>query len=167
MKTDQHSKSAKTEQDPESCWETPLWLVDRVRAAFGGVIGLDPCTTRANPTGALAFYAPPDDGILLPWEHGPIYVNPPYGYTIRYWTRKSIAVAAGGQRIILLVPSRTCGRWFHEIAKVATAIIFIKGRLRFSGATENAKFPSALIGLNHDLADLEDLGFRMLGKYAA
>lgn len=154
------SVAAKTERDSASCYETPQWLVERIRTAFGGTIDLDPCTTLKNPVGATRFYAPPDDGIALPWHSERIYVNPPYGRTIRHWAQKAIQEAWACQ-VILLVPARTDARWFQELAREANRVIFIAGRIQFvtGGAPGNAPFPSALVGLNHDLAALADLGW--------
>ena len=87
------SKLAKSEQHPESCWRTPAWLVERIRGLFGGEINLDPCTDNDNPTKALKFYTPADDGILQSWERANIYVNPPYGRTIAKWIEKSLIAA--------------------------------------------------------------------------
>jgi phage N-6-adenine-methyltransferase len=155
--------AAKTERDPASCWETPLWLVERIREAFGGVIDLDPCTTAENPVGATKFYAPPDDGIALSWSTlgiNKIYCNPPYGRTIRHWTERCIFYASAGREVILLVPARTDAGWWHDLQANATATVFFRGRIAFKNAGGSPKFPSALVGLNHDLATLSDLGIR-------
>ena len=50
-----------------------------------------------------------------------------------------------GKTIVLLVPSRTDTRWFHDYALKATEIRFIKGRLTFGDATNSAPFPSCLV----------------------
>lgn len=162
------SKSAKTEQSAESCYETPQWLVERIREAFGGVIDLDPCTTPENPVGATRFIAPPNDGILPVWgaPGRKIYINQPYGRTIHHWTDKAVNAASpsySGASIILLVPARTDSAWFHRLvtAHETRAVLFLKGRLTFKSLDYSAPFPSALVGLNHDLADLADLGWRV------
>ena len=150
------SKSAPTEQHIESRYQTPAWLVERIRCVLGA-IELDPCTTSANPVGAKRFYAPPDDGILLPWDATRIYVNPPYGRTIRHWTEKALDVQ-GGVSVILLVPSRTDSRWFQELAQAAEGVLFIRGRIQFAH-NDDAPFPSVLVGLNIALTGLSDLGW--------
>jgi len=155
------SVAAKTEQDPESCYETPEWLVERIRRAFGGQIDLDPCTTAQNPVGATKFVCPPDDGIAYQWaNHGArIFCNPPYGRTISHWTQKAKDAAHDGASVILLVPARTDSAWFQDLVVKASAVLFIKGRLTFRGQKTGAPFPSALVGLNHHLLDLADLGW--------
>lgn len=68
---------------PESALEhihlTPDYGLGPVRRLLGGVIGLDPCTTALNPTGAARFFTPPADGAASRWSAATIYCNPPYG----------------------------------------------------------------------------------------
>jgi hypothetical protein len=45
-----------------------------------------------------------------------------------------------------LLPARTDTRWFHEIVlPQAKEIRFVKGRLKFGGATNSAPFPSMIV----------------------
>jgi hypothetical protein len=54
---------------------TPSYVLEPIKQLFGGVIGLDPCTEPDNPTGAQAFYAPPVDGLAMPWDASTVFVN--------------------------------------------------------------------------------------------
>ena len=45
----------------------------------------------------------------------------------------------------MLLPARTDTKWFHNYILDVAEIRFIKGRLRFSGATVNAPFPSMVV----------------------
>lgn len=152
------SIAATTEGDIENGWQTPLDLVERIRAFYGGAIDLDPCTTSENPTQAVKFYTPSDDGILMPWN-GRVYCNPPYGRTIAHWADKAIFHASTGGSVIMLVPARTDAAWFQRLAFACSGIIFKAGRLRFVGASSSAPFPNAIIGLNVNLEPLSDLGW--------
>jgi phage N-6-adenine-methyltransferase len=162
------STAAKTERGPTSGYETPKWLVERIRAALGGEIHLDPCTTKENPTGASRFFAPPEqDGILCTWWWAKtIYINPPYGRTIAHWTDKAIDMLATECKVILLVPARTDAAWFQRLAKAASGVVFHAGRIQFvtGGKPNDAPFPSAIVGINHDLSELADLGWRITQK---
>jgi len=61
-----------------SRWRTPVWFLELVRRV--GPIVLDPASTADNPTGALAWYTPAQNGLRLPWPvSGLVFVNPPYG----------------------------------------------------------------------------------------
>jgi len=156
------SVMAKRETDAENGWQTPRFLVERVRAVLGDIY-LDPCTTKANPCDAARFYTPADDGILMPWE-GRVYCNPPYGRTIAHWVDKAIGHAHGGGQVVMLVPARCDSRWFHRLSRVATGLLLFSGRLSFEsdvkreGKGSNAPFPCALFGLNVDLSPMRDLG---------
>src|SRR5690606_37666768 len=53
------------------------------------------------------------------------------------------------QPIVLLVPCRTDTKWWWKITSDPFAsVLFIKGRLRFSGAPNSAPFPSCVIILS-------------------
>lgn len=45
----------------------------------------------------------------------------------------------------MLVPSRTDTRWFHNYIYGKAEIRFVKGRLKFGGATTGAPFPSMVV----------------------
>ncbi len=129
-------------------WQTPENVLELVRKV--GPIGLDPCTTRENPTGALALCSPDVglDGLKLQWAGNSfgalVYVNPPYGRALGAWVDKCIQEAKLGAEIILLVPSRTDTRWWHKAANEATCCAFWKGRMTFKGAPSTAPFPTCL-----------------------
>lgn len=156
------SKTAKSETAALSCYETPLWLVDRIREALGGEIELDPCTTDLNPTKARRTYTPANDGILQPWNAQTIYMNPPYGRTIQHWIEKARTAAAAGSKVIILVPSRTCSAWFHGAMEDATDVLFLRGRLQFGDTGDNAPFPNVIMSYNVSLEPLADLGTRTI-----
>lgn len=65
---------------PRQRFLTPGYVLEPVRQALGGVIGLDPCTEPDNPTGAVDFYCPPVDGAAQSWSAPAVFVNPPYSW---------------------------------------------------------------------------------------
>lgn len=133
-------------------WETPDCILYRVRQI--DFIGLDPCTTDANPTDARHFFTPAQDGLALEWSTGItgglIYCNPPYGQGIQHWVDKCRQAARTGERVIALLPSRTDTRWFPWDADV---LCFWRGRLTFQGARWPAPFPSVIAGWGFAKAD--------------
>lgn len=148
---------------------TPGYVLEPVRAALGGVVGLDPCTEPDNPTGALAFYTLEDDGLAQEWNAATIYVNPPYGEARGAWVDKAIAAAARGAEVVMLIPAHTDTRIFQKCLETATAVVFIKGRVKFGVLRANrrqeaASHPSALLGWNTSLAKCSHLGRRVLLK---
>lgn len=129
-------------------WQTPPGVLDLVRGL--GQIDLDPCTTADNPTEARRFYAPPQDGLTLPWGEGLAYVNPPYGREIGAWVDRCHRSALGGLEVVLLTPSRTDTRWFTRLWETADAMCFWRGRIRFAGAPHPAPFPSLVTYFGED-----------------
>ncbi|HET9111669.1 MAG TPA: hypothetical protein VFN78_12650 [Ktedonobacterales bacterium] len=70
-----------------------------------------------------------------------MFCNPPNGRSIGAWTRKALTEPV--TEILLLVPARTEAAWFQPLFD--QSVLFIRGRLRFSGSVSNAPFPSALV----------------------
>lgn len=145
---------------------TPQYVLDPVREVLGGRIDLDPCTTPDNPTRAVGFYAPPQDGLALPWgnSHTTIFVNPPYGKAREPWVDRCVEEALKASSIIvLLIPAHTDTKCFQHAVAHATSVCFIKSRVKFGVLRPNrrqmaASHPSALIGYNCDVTKT-GLGF--------
>ena len=86
---------------------------------------------------------PTFDGLQTNWG-GCNFVNPPYS-DISAWVKKAYEEYQKGKTVVLLIPSRTDTKWWHEYIMKATQIRFIKGRLKFGDAKNCAPFPSAII----------------------
>jgi hypothetical protein len=144
---------------------TPRYVLEPVREDLGGVIGLDPCTTPDNPCAADRFYTEVDNGLVRPWL-GPTYVNPPYGKAREPWVACCIRHAATGAAVILLIPAAPDTRVFQRAVVTATAVVFVRGRVKFGVLRPNrrqfaASHPSALIGWNTELDACSALGLRI------
>lgn len=114
-------------------WQTPDAVYDKLDKEFH--FDHDPCP--ANWDGKV-------DGLTSEWGKSN-FVNPPYGRELTKWVEKGYNEAQEGKTVVLLIPSRTDTRWWHDYCMKADEIRFIKGRLRFKGAKYNAPFPSAII----------------------
>jgi DNA N-6-adenine-methyltransferase (Dam) len=148
---------------PAQEWSTPAYVLEPVRQALGGTIGLDPCTGPGNPVGAERFYCPPVDGAAEPWPAAAIYCNPPYSRARERWVLRCIEAAKAGSRVVLLIPAATDTRIFQRALSTSTAVVFIRGRVKFGTLRPNrrqeaASHPSALIGWNVDLTPCSHLG---------
>lgn len=110
-------------------WSTPKDVYDSLNDEFHFTD--DPC-----PLGAT-------DGLDRNWGDS-TFCNPPYS-KIAVWVRYAYQQHLGGRTVVLLIPSRTDTRWWHEYIMKADEIRFIKGRLKFGGARFGAPFPSAVI----------------------
>ena len=123
-----------------NCWETPKEFFQALDAEFHFTI--DVCALPENAK-CDTFYTPEDDGLAQPWQ-GTVWCNPPYGREIGKWVHKASEAAAKGNVVVMLLPARTDTAWFHRFIynKPGVEIRFIKGRLKFGGATNSAPFPS-------------------------
>lgn len=150
---------------------TPTYVLDPVREDLGGggYIGLDPCTTPDNPTGALDFFTVAEDGLSRDWDgvgwYPTVFCNPPYGKAREPWVEKCISAASLDSPIILLIPAATDTRIFQRAASGADAVVFVRGRVKFGVLRPNrrqvaASHPSALIGWNTKLSACSSLGWR-------
>jgi hypothetical protein len=152
--------------DPGQVYFTPAYILDPVRVALGGTIGLDPCTTADNPVGAEQFYCPPQDGTRLPWTAATVFVNPPYGKARIPWVRRCVAAAMAGARVVLLMPAATDTQVAQQALREAGEVVFLRGRVKFGVLRPNrrqaaASHPSALFGWNTDLAPCAHLGVHL------
>jgi site-specific DNA-methyltransferase (adenine-specific) len=125
-------------------WRTPKEVLDVVREM--GPIDLDPCASP-NKRHWFAKDNWTDEGLLATRDlpKGLIFVNPPYGSNIIDWVTKwTEGISLSHRSSILLLPSRTDTRWFHETWKSIAAYCFWEGRIKFVGAPHPAPFPSVL-----------------------
>jgi hypothetical protein len=149
-------------------WQTPDIILERVRQI--GPIALDPCTSIDNPTEAARWCVSPEDfagaisglgvapsylheigmysdGLAQDWgalaEGGLVFWNPPYGRDILAWIHKARRAGDAGIESVGLLPARTDTKWFH--AADPRRGCFLRGRLKFKGATAGAPFPSLLL----------------------
>lgn len=114
-------------------WRTPNKIKEQLYEEFG--INCDPCPAEWNE------FDP--SGLDADWGESN-FVNPPYKQ-ISAWVKKCYQEWKKGKTVILLIPSRTDTRWWHEYIMKATEIRFIKGRLKFSEYKNSAPFPSAIV----------------------
>lgn len=123
-------------------WGTPLDLFRALNDEFH--FTLDVCATDDNAK-CRDYYTPEMDGLIQPW-HGRIWCNPPYGHDCATWVAKTAVEHCRGtcDIIVLLLPSSTDTRWFHNHVYGKAELRFIKGRLRFEKARYSAPFPSML-----------------------
>lgn len=88
------------------------------------------------------------NGLQSPW--GSVnFVNPPYS-DMSNWARKAHEEWKLGKTVVMLIPSRTDTRYWHDYIMKATEIRFIKGRLKFGNAKNNAPFPSCIVVFNKE-----------------
>jgi phage N-6-adenine-methyltransferase len=126
-------------------WATPKALFDELDKEFSFTV--DVCANKHNYK-VDNYYSLEQDGLAQIW-HGVVWMNPPYGRTIKAWMHKAYEAWLGGATVVCLVPARTDTAWWHDYAAKATEIRFIRGRVKFvssDGIGSNpAPFPSAIV----------------------
>lgn len=111
-------------------WATP----DKVYAALDAEFhfDFDPCPLDGHLDGTSPLFTP--------WAGKRVFCNPPYGPKLRGFLER----AHEAHLAVFLIPARTDTRWFHEIVlPQAREIRFLRGRLKFRGATTNAPLTNA------------------------
>lgn len=136
-------------------WETPQEVFDYLDSDFH--FTLDPCATSDNAK-CERFYTREDDGLKQNWGGETVFVNPPFSIkvtrpdgttyrkrVIQKWVRKAyLESLRPNTTVVMLIPARTDTAWFHDYC-ARGKIWFIRGRLKFGGATTGAPFPSMIV----------------------
>lgn len=132
-------------------WLTPRYITDTL-----GPFDLDPCSPgdrRPWDTAAL-HYSAEVDGLRQQWS-GRVWLNPPYSDAGRWIAR----LAQHGHGTALIFARTETRMWHEHIWPHATALLFLRGRLRFCRVTGKpagtAAAPSVLVAYGHD--DARDL----------
>ena len=115
-------------------WYTPDDLMDLVRAVLGE-IDLDPASNddAQQRVGAARYFTKDDDGLAQQWE-GRVYLNPPYtGGLVDQFADKLVEEYQLGNvsEAIWLTNNSTDTAWFDKLASCASAVLFIRGRVKF------------------------------------
>jgi phage N-6-adenine-methyltransferase len=136
----------------DDTWSTPYDFYVKVDREFD--FGLDAAALQSSTLVAMNWYGPDHqdttrtDAFVRDWTADAagkaIWLNPPYGRTIKEWMRKADEESKKGSTVVCLVPSRTDTAWFHEYC-LHHEVRFIRGRLKFGKAANPAPFPSALV----------------------
>lgn len=126
----------KVSNDPTKTnrWLTPNWIVKEL-----GHFDLDPCGAPNHSLADVTYQIDDgQDGLILPW-HGRVWLNPPYGSEAPPFLKKM----AEHQNGIAFIFARTETKaFFNYVWDSATAILFIKGRIKFLNE-HLVEFPAA------------------------
>lgn len=133
-------------------WETPQQLYDLLNEEFH--FTLDPCASHENHK-CDKYYTMEDDGLSKTWCNEVVFCNPPYGpKTTGDWVKKC-DLESKHSTVVMLIPSRTDTKWFHEYIWGKHEVRFIKGRLKFelngepirdkNNRVQSAPFPSMIV----------------------
>lgn len=142
-------------------WETPQAFYDRLDAEFNFLV--DAAATKENAKCAEYFSIAMFNAFDHHWaSDGAVFCNPPYGRVLRRWVALAYEESQlNPHPIVMLLPARTDTKWWHEYVMRADEIRFVKGRLKFGGATNSATFPSVVVVFRSAKVD----GFKARGIY--
>jgi len=131
-------------------WLTPKEITDVL-----GPFDLDPCSPIIRPwSTAKTHFTIKDDGLKQAW-FGRVWLNPPYGNETEKWMAR---MAAHNNGISLIFARTETATWFDSVWPVASALLFIKGRIAFCHvdgrrAGTSAGAPSCLIAYGAENAE--------------
>ena len=112
-------------------YKTPKSIYNELDKEFN--FDFDPCPTK-----------PKFDGLKISWGKRN-FINPPYGRKIKHWIKKAYEEHLNHKLCVLLIPSRTDTKWWHDYIMKSNDIRFIEGRLKFSDYKNSAPFPSCIV----------------------
>ena len=124
-------------------WATPQDFFDKLNDEFNFTLD-----AAASPDNAKCanYFTEEQDGLAQSWEGHTVWCNPPYCRKTGLWVKKAYEEhQRTGCTVVMLLPSRTDVRWFHDYILGKAEIRFIKGRLKFGGNKNSAPFPSIVV----------------------
>lgn len=121
-------------------WATPQDFFNQIDRKFGFLC--DVCATEENAKCDI-YFDKDQDGLKEDWLQRN-WCNPPYSNIVD-WVFKAHTEALNGNLTVMLIPSRTDTRWFHDVIYKKYQIEFIRGRLKFGDSKNSAPFPSMLV----------------------
>ena len=127
----------------EEKWATPQDFFDKLNDEFHFTLD-----AAASPNNAKCanYFTEEQDGLAQSWGGHTVWCNPPYCRKTGLWVKKAYEEhQRTGCTVVMLLPSRTDVRWFHDYILGKAEIRFIKGRLKFGGNKNSAPFPSIVV----------------------
>lgn len=124
-------------------WETPQDFFDSLNQEFH--FSLDAAASDSNAKCPI-YFTKSDNALLKNWGGYTVFCNPPYGREIADFVKKSYEESKKpNTSVVMLLPARTDTKWFHEYILGKAEIRFLRGRLKFVGAVNQAPFPSMVV----------------------
>lgn len=159
-------------------WGTPVDLFENINVLFN--FDLDVCATEDNKK-VDNFISPEMDAFNVQWKGKSCWMNPPYGkpekqcsvrcnkkkctdrgfHRVKYlpgvgdWINRAyVQCIENESTVVCLLPARTDANWFQSVWDYASLICFVRGRIKFEGASSGATFPSVIVVFSyHELSD--------------
>lgn len=117
-------------------WATPKYLYDELDREFH--FDFDPCPLHST-----------FDGLTMDWWQSN-FINPPYNrYDKPRFIQKAFEEWKKGKTCVLLIPTATGTKQFHELILPHAEVRFIKGRVSFCGYNTKGEYTTKNKG-KHD-----------------
>jgi site-specific DNA-methyltransferase (adenine-specific) len=118
-------------------WATPTELYNELDKEFN--FDFDPCPLNSD-----------FDGLSIEWGKSN-FINPPYSRELKEaFVIKAIEESKKGKKCVMLLPVSTSTKLFHDhIQPNASAIRFLRGRVKFAGVNTKGEQVSNKCGM-HD-----------------
>lgn len=127
----------------EEKWATPQDFFDKLNEEFHFTLDAAASSDNAKCTN---YFTEEQDGLTQSWGGHTVWCNPPYCRKTGLWVKKAYEEhQRTGCTVVMLLPSRTDVKWFHDYILGKAEIRFIKGRLKFGGSKNSAPFPSIVV----------------------
>lgn len=123
-------------------WSTPQDFFIELDKEFE--FDLDACASEENHK-CEDYFTVKQDGLKQKWGGRRVFCNPPYS-KISEWVAKAFyETKSDNTLVVLLIPSRTDTKYFHDFIYGRSEIRFVKGRLKFGSGKNSAPFPSMIV----------------------
>ena len=127
----------------EEKWATPQDLFDKLNDEFHFTLDVAASPDNAKCTN---YFTEEQDGLAQSWGGHTVWCNPPYCRKTGLWVKKAYEEhQRTGCTVVMLLPSRTDVRWFHDYILGKAEIRFLRGRLKFGESKNSAPFPSIVV----------------------
>lgn len=123
-------------------WRTPKKVFDEYNAKYN--FTLDAAASDENAL-CKKYYTKETNGMIKSWQDEIVWLNPPYSEIAKWVSKARMEWEYNNATVVMLIPSRTDTRYWHEHIFPHAKINFIKGRLKFSESKNSAPFPSAIV----------------------
>lgn len=115
-------------KESKDCWETPPYFFKLLDDEFH--FTLDPCSSNDNHL-CKKYYTIADDGLSKDWSGETVFVNAPYKFNA-LWVKKCYDEAQKPDtKVVMILPSRTDNKYWHNYIMKAKEIRFCKSRVQF------------------------------------
>ncbi len=114
----------------ENEWYTPADIIERARAALGG-IDLDPASSEIaqQTVQATRYYTKETNGLAQPWA-GRVWMNPPYDRSIGQFIDKLLSSPVVSEALVL-TNNATETEWFQKLAARSACLCLLSSRVAF------------------------------------